>query len=316
MSERDMATLLDLVERHLGGQWVDLVEWLRERNALEDIEQRLARGDYRGVIQAVDDAALKFAAETHAAYVQSGQTAAQWLDDQPALADSLVRFDQTSPEVLRAAQQNQLEWVRDLTTETRQVVNQVLVDGTQRSANPREIARDLRDSIGLTPQQEQAVRSYRQALEQQDWSNALGRELSSGHSDRTIAAARDADRALTQNQIDLAVERYRQAQVSARAEAIARTETLRNVHAGVTAAFDQAISRGDIDADELEKEWIHAGGGRFSRPDHVALDGTTVGYRETFEVGGARMKYPGDPAGGPDQTVNCRCTFATTIKAA
>jgi hypothetical protein len=309
-----MATLLDLVERHLGGQWIDLVQWLRERNALEDIEQRLAQGDYRGVIQAVDDAALKFAAETHAAYVHSGQTAAQWLDDQPVTADSLVRFDQTNPEVLRAAQQNQLEWVRDMTTETRQVVNQVLVDGTRRSANPREIARDLRDSIGLAPNQEAAVRSYRQALESQDWSNALGRELSSGHSDRTIAAARDADRALTQDQIDLAVERYRQAQVTARAEAIARTETLRNVHAGVQQAFQQAVDRGDVEAKDLVSEWIHAGSGRLSRPDHVAMDGKMVPFGTAFELpSGARLRYPGDSSAPPSETVNCRCTFSTTI---
>ena len=311
-----MLTLMDLVERHLGSQWLGVVDWLRDQNQVDAIEAALQRHDYAAVLQAVDDAALKFAAETHAAYVHSAQTAAQWLDEQPVTADALVRFDQTDPAVIQAARQNQLEWVRDMTVETRQTVRQVIYDGTVRSANPREIARDIRDSIGLAPQQEVAVRSYRRALEQQDYANALDRQLSSGHSDRTIAAAQDARRALSADQIDTAVERYRQNQVNYRAETIARTETLRNVHAGVTAAYDQAIARGDLDADQLEKEWIHAGGGRFSRPEHVALDGTMVGWGEAFDVGGARMQHPGDPAGGAENTANCRCTFATTVKAA
>jgi hypothetical protein len=314
MSERDMQKLLDIVEAHLGGQWVDLIDWLRQQNTLDEIERRLAAHDYTGVIQAVDDAALKFAAETHAAYVRAGQTASEWLNSQ--LEDALVRFDQTSPAVLQAARENQYQLAQGMASETRQVIQQVIYDGTVRSANPRDIARDLRDSIGLAPNQEAAVRSYRRALENGDFGNALGRELSSGHSDRTIAAARDADRTLTDQQIDLAVERYRASQVQYRAETIARTETLRNVHSGVSAAYEQAIARGDVDADELVKEWIHAGRGRYSRPDHVALDGTSVGFRDTFDVGGTRMKFPGDPAGGADQTANCRCTFATTIRVA
>ncbi|HSN26325.1 MAG TPA: phage minor head protein [Kofleriaceae bacterium] len=290
-----------------------MIDWLRDQNSIDAIEAALQRHDYAAVLQAVDDAALKFAAETHASYVHSAQTAATWLDNQPATADSLVRFDQTDPAVIQAARQNQLEWVRDMTFETRQVVRQTISDGTQRGAHPLEIARDVRDSIGLTAQQEAAVRSYRRALESQDYSNALDRQLSSGHSDRTIAAAQDAGRALAKPQVDLAVERYRQAQVKARAEAIARTESLRNVHSGIESAFSQAIARGDIDADSVVKEWHHAGGGRYSRPDHVALDGETVKWGETFSVGDAEMKYPGDPAGGADQTVNCRCTVSHTL---
>lgn len=314
MSERDMAALLDLVERHLGTEWLGVIDWLRDQNSIDAIEAALQRHDYAAVLQAVDDAALKFAAETHASYVHSAQTAATWLDNQPATADSLVRFDQTDPAVIQAARQNQLEWVRDMTVETRQVVRQAITDGTQRGAHPLEIARDVRDSIGLTAQQEAAVRSYRRALESQDYSNALSRELSSGHSDRTIAAAQEQGRALAQPQIDLAVERYRASQVKARAETIARTESLRNVHSGVEQAFAQAIARGDIDADSVVKEWHHAGGGRYSRPDHVALDGVTVKWGETFDVGGVPMRFPGDPSvNAPEQIVNCRCTYSHTL---
>jgi hypothetical protein len=312
MSERDMAALLELVARHLGTEWGGVIDWLRDHNSLDDIEARLRDGDMRGLVQAIDDAALKFAAETNAAYVHSAQEASSWLNAE--LPDVLVRFDVNNTAAIAAAQRNQVEWVTGLRQEARETIHQVIVDGHQRGANPIESRISRATSIGLTPNQESAVRSYRAALENQDWSNALGRELSSGHSDRTITAARSADKALTQQQVDLAVERYRQSHVAARAEAIARTESLKNVHAGVSAAFDQAIARGDVDADQLEKTWNHAGRGRYSRPDHVAVDGMKVGYDETFTVGGISMRYPGDPSAPVEQVVNCRCTFSTTIR--
>jgi len=313
MSERDMNTLMDLVEKHLGNEWTAVIDWLRDHNSLDEIEARLSSGDTRGVLQAIDEAALKFAAETHAVYVHAAQTESSWLNGR--LSDSLVRFDTNNRAAIEAAQQNQVEWVTGMREETREVVHQAIIGGHERGANPREVARDIRDSIGLTGNQASAVRSYRDALEAQDWSNALGRQLSSGHSDRTIASARDADRALTQAQIDLAVERYRQGHVAARAETIARTEMLKNVHAGVAGAIDQAISRGDVDADQLEKTWHHALRGRHSRPDHEAIDSKSVGYGETFDVGGEPMLYPGDPSASVGQLVNCRCTVSHRIVA-
>ena len=312
-----MADLLELVEKHLGSEWSGVVDWLRSHNSLDDIEARLRDGDTRGVLQAIDDAALKFAAETHAAYVHSAQEASSWLNEK--LPDALVRYDVNNAAAIAAAQQNQLEWVTDLRQETRDTIHQVIVEGHQRGANPREVARDIRDSIGLAPPQESAVRSYRAALESHDWSNALGRELSSGHSDRSIVAARDAGRALTADQIDVAVERYRQAHVNARAETIARTEGQRNVHAGIDSAFSQAVERGDVDPEQLEGQWLCGPKTRYARPDHRApeLLGQRPTFSELFEMpDGTRMRHPGDPAGGARNCVCCRCTKATRLVAA
>lgn len=40
---------------------------------------------------------------------------------------------------------------------------------------------------------------------------------------------------------------------------------------------------------------------------HADADGQTVNVGDTFDVGGEAMAYPCDPAGSPDNTVNCRC---------
>jgi len=320
VSERDMQALLALVEKHLGSEWLGISDWLRDQNSVDAIEARIRAGDWTGAVQAVEDAALKFAAETHSQYVRSAETASKWLDEQPATADSLVRFDVTQPAVIRRAQQNQLETVQGFLDEQHQIARQItqraLAQGTADSLNPREIAQQFRDSIGLAPVQEQWLANYRDALESGDLTKALGYELSSGHSDRTIRAARDGEYQLTQGQIDTAVERFRQNAITYRAETIARTETLRNVHEGVTDAYEQAVSCGDVAADDLVKEWIHAGGERDPRLSHVALDGTQVGFRDTFDVGGVRMKFPGDSSAPVSEVANCRCTFATTVKAA
>lgn len=306
-----MKNLLALVEKHLGARWVDVSEWLRKQNSLDAIEQRLLAGDYDGLIREIDAAAKRFAAETYAQFLRAGQDGSRWLDEQ--LPDKLVRFDVNNQRAIKAAQRNELELVRGLAHETRQKVNQILVDGTRASANPRVMARDIRDSIGLTPYQEQIVRNYRRALEMADWDNALGRQLSHGQADRTVRRlARDGGE-LAPEQIDKMVEQYRQNWIGYRAETIARTEAGRNVHAGIDEAMRQATERGDIDAEQLQVEWIHAGHGANSRPRHAALDGKTVPWGKMFDVNGTPMRYPHDPAAPPSETANCRCTYATTI---
>lgn len=41
------------------------------------------------------------------------------------------------------------------------------------------------------------------------------------------------------------------------------------------------------------------------RPDHAALNGTTVGIRDTFPNG---LRWPGDPRGTAEQNANCHCS--------
>lgn len=311
-----MKALIAKLEAQLGMSWSDIMDWLRAQNGLDEIEQRLTTGNLDVVVSDLQEAALKFAAETHDAYVAAGKATAEWLDKQ--LPDSLVRFDVTNHAAVARAQANQLELVSGLADEQRTSIQQVLSDGAAAGTNPRAMARDIRDSIGLTPNQEAAVRSYRNALENGDWSNALGRELSGGHSDRTIVTARDKGAPLSQDQIDLAVERYRGNQLTWRSENIARTEASRHVHQGNDDAFAQAIANGDVEADQLEGEWVPGPKTKNARPDHRAqsLLSQRPTHGETFDMpDGTRMKHPGDPAGGAANCASCRCTKSTRLVA-
>lgn len=93
-----------------------------------------------------------------------------------------------------------------------------------------------------------------------------------------------------------------------RAKVIARTETNRAWNAGSLAAaqyYQPQTGRAwmkvwDADLDGHE------------RPAHRRADGQTRGLTDTFQVGGEDLRFPGDPAGRPDNVINCRCKM--TIK--
>lgn len=307
-----METLLSAVERQLGGSWRDVVTYLRDHNDLDEVAERVKRGDVNGAIQGVEDAAAKFAVDTHAAYIDAGRRAAKWLDGE--VADSIIRFDQMNARAAAWADRNQLELVHEVTNEQRDVMRRVIAEGVKDGDNPLEIARDLRSSIGLTDKQAQIVANYRRALESGDFGAALGRELTDGRSDRSVRAAMNAGRELTQQQIDTMVDRYRANWVGYRAETIARTEGLRVVHQGTEELFRQAIDAGDVAADALRREWHHSSVGKDSRPEHAAMNGQKRGIGEAFESGsGALLMYPGDPDADPGETVNCRCVLSTRM---
>jgi len=45
------------------------------------------------------------------------------------------------------------------------------------------------------------------------------------------------------------------------------------------------------------------------RPEHEAADGQSRWQNEDFDIGGIGMAAPGDPRGGVENTINCRCVM-------
>ncbi|UOF79259.1 minor capsid component [Caudoviricetes sp.] len=84
-----------------------------------------------------------------------------------------------------------------------------------------------------------------------------------------------------------------------RAETIARTET------GIAASVG-ADTAAEATGLQLDKEWTSSEDQRV-RPDHAKADGQIVAMNAMFDVGGSLMRFPRDPNGPPNQTINCRC---------
>lgn len=90
-----------------------------------------------------------------------------------------------------------------------------------------------------------------------------------------------------------------------RATTIARTEVIAANNAGSLETY----KLGGVE----RKEWITALDER-TREWHAMADGQIVGVNESFIVGGEELMYPGDPAGSPENTINCRCTVAPVVE--
>lgn len=89
----------------------------------------------------------------------------------------------------------------------------------------------------------------------------------------------------------------------------ARTATTAAECAGRIDTYKYAQSIGI----ELEQEWLATLDGR-TRHEHRLLDGQRVAVGEAFHVGGASIRYPGDPQAPGYLIYNCRCTLISAVK--
>jgi len=86
-----------------------------------------------------------------------------------------------------------------------------------------------------------------------------------------------------------------------RATTIARTEV---IGASNSASYASAKSTGL----EIQKAWIT--GGANIRDTHLEAEAQGwIPMNDKFQVGGYEMEYPGDPSGGPEEVINCKCTL-------
>jgi len=91
-----------------------------------------------------------------------------------------------------------------------------------------------------------------------------------------------------------------------RAATIARTET----HNAASFAHDKYYETVQEETGvEMKKKWLATSDER-TRPHHLEMNSKpSIDMSEKFEVGGFKMKYAGDPAGGPANVINCRCNI-------
>jgi len=95
-----------------------------------------------------------------------------------------------------------------------------------------------------------------------------------------------------------------------RARTIARTESHQSAMTGQQEAAE-------VTAEELgltmKKEWMATIDDR-TRESHSAADGQMVPLDDSFTVGGADLRYPGDPGGPAEEVINCRCVVGYEAK--
>jgi len=205
-----------------------------------------------------------------------------------------MSFDLLNPEAVNFLQSYSFNLIHQISEEARNSIRQKIVRAFQEGGHPFQQAREIRDSIGLTQNQEKAVANYKRAL-QNNTRLALERQLRDRRFDPSVQGAINAGQPLDPAHIDKLVDRYRSRYIDHRARTIARTETNRASVMGQRTVWRQARHQGFLDPDTTERRWIVSGDSN-TCDDCDELDEETVGLDEEF------------PDGDPPLHPACRCS--------
>lgn len=184
------------------------------------------------------------------------------------------RFDADRPEAAAWAKKESAKLVTEIIEDQRNTIRDFVSASQMGDFTVTQVARNLRDVVGLTTQQSGWVDNFR--------NRAISDRMALGETFEQ-ASARAAKE----------TERYQQRIHRYRSETIARTEILRASSEGRNQAWQQGIAEGYISPD-AQKQWV-------AEPDACEicspLDGETVGITDEF------------PGGDPPLHPNCRCTL-------
>jgi hypothetical protein len=192
-----------------------------------------------------------------------------------------------------------------LRSEARVGVRVAVEEGLRAGRNPVDVARGLRDVVGLGKSQAVWVTNLRAELEAGRLSTALRRQLVNGNIARTIEARLRNGKPLTAAEINKIVGTYSDKMRAFHAETVARTMTLDLLRHGQIAGLRAAVADGEYAGLRLLKQWHTTIDGR-QRDSHEALDGEEIALDDVwFDDDGTTMT-PRDVPGG----WQCRCAMS------
>lgn len=311
--------VLATAERRIASVFYAAIEQLRGSINLNELASLLEAGRFDEAFQRLVVAGEQLANVVNAQFVNAANSTANFLQNAGVIR---VGFDLVNYRAVAAMQARSLRLVSNFTDGQRDAARAVMTAGVQAGVGPREQARAFRDVVGLTEVQATQVMNYRAALErvgdqeftESEQAASLTRQLRDGRTDRTVQRYIRERRRLPRAQIDRMVNRYSERQVKYRAEVIARTEALGSVHQGTRETYAQAIERGEIAPDRLEREWHTSIDGR-ERRSHRMMYHQIRGWDEPFLSLSGPIMYPGDPEAPAREIIQCRCMVTTRIKA-
>lgn len=282
--------LADQFEPKVARAFLAAVERVRSQLTIDSLVDALKSRDTETVLRVLNLPAKLSAALTGASlppetpgvtaslqslYLSAGETATALL---PATARLGMRFDLLNPRAVDWLRSYDFNLIREVTAPTIEAIRNVLVRGFTEGVSVRDMAREIREVVGLTGRMEQAVHNRRVELEQE------GR---------------------SPEQVERMVARYRQQTLNRRALNIARTETVRASNEGALEQERQMQDAGLLGMDVV-RFWVVTRDDRLC--EHcMAVPGMNRGgvpHNQPFKTPfGDRMSPPLHP--------QCRCTFRT-----
>lgn len=315
--------LIDFWDERLRRAFLEAVSRLRDGARLDEIERMLRRGDIEGALRAthLHEIALRGFDRAFEEAFEAGGNATANMVPAAVSGDGLrvvAQFNIRNPAAERWLRDHSSTLIREILDDQRQMIRTALSEAMREGVNPRTAALDLigrigatgrREGglIGLTGSQEAWVRKYAEELAGDNPLSALGRALRDRRFDPAVRKAAASGEPIPADLRAKMVAAYKNRALRFRAEAIARTEAMRALHQSQEEAMRQAIDAGAVQAQDVQFVWRTAHDDRV-RDTHRTMDGQTRPIGAPFVTGsGARLRYPGDPAGPPHETIQCRC---------
>lgn len=224
-------------------------------------------------------------------------------------------FNSLDPNVIRELNVHYIRLVSDISNVTRTAIYQNLEANIVAGNNPRQMAVEIKKMIGLTPNQEAAVRNYRRGLQMGDLST-LESALRDKRFDSSLFRTIQNGGSLSPEKIENMTNRYRERMLKYRATIIARTEAMRAISMGEWQSLNQAEDEGSLTV-ELLRFWVSAKDERtrYSHREIPRLNAKGVAIKGSFITPrGYLLRYPRDPSAPAEETVNCRCRVIYRVK--
>ena len=190
-------------------------------------------------------------------------------------------------------------------------IRQVIQRGLEDGIGSKAIARGIRDSLALAPNQELAVHNFERLIREGKLSEVIGRKprpsdiripgraLRDRRFDGTLKKAfAPGGPGLSEKQIERMTAAYRRRMEAFNANTQARSAALDATRKGQRMSWDDAIKKGLIRKDESWKR-RHAVGDRRTRPEHAAMD---------LEEQKIDDEYTNGEITSGDSSHNCRCS--------
>jgi hypothetical protein len=196
--------------------------------------------------------------------------------------------------------------LRYLRAEAHAGILATVAEGNRRGINPRDIARGLRDVVGLGESQAVWVENLRAELEAGKFGAALDRQLLTGPIRQTVAARAKSGKPLTAAEIDRIVSAYAEKWRNWHAETIARTASLDLLREGTLTKALDAQRAGTYGDEPITKRWVTRIDGR-ERDGHRKLHNVTIPLAaQWYDESDGRSKSV--PSG-----YNCRCAMVIRV---
>lgn len=290
---------------------------------LAKLTDLIDRGDFRGVDTLIGGSlrdnleAGNFSKATSGAFNLGAAAGAAQM---PAAAQTRASLNMTNPAAVQYLEQNLPGKIVAITEESRRAVQQALLRGFNEGRPTVDIARDVRNVIGLTEDQGRYVLNFRRQLETGELGGTTPpdqRRLSAAEQAQAERMRREAldGNPAAQARIDAMVDRYHNSLINRRAQNIARTESTAAFGEGRRAMWKEAVDRGLIDPAKTRRHWLITPDGR-TRPDHVEVpimnpNGVAMGQPYDTPIGPVMAPRT---SGDPGFDINCRCDEVLTFE--